>query len=390
MQIAFERESFLRALVGLEQTTLRRTTIPILTCIRFDASNPESVTARTTNFEQQTTIQLSSTPGTPGAPFCTPCRDLLAWARARPDGALISLSRDGESAPLVASSGEARALFSTLPADDLPLLFDGDNVTARITLPATRLLDAIEQTRLAVSTETTRFYLNGIHISRDFRAPHNLLFVATDGHRLARTQIAMETDVFRDVIAPTAFIDALAPLLKKGPRGAASCTLAIGPKMIRAQVNGLTLDSILVDGTFPDWRRVIPDNNDRIAIFDGAALARIITPAAKATKATKATKSRTLATAVRLAFRDGRLTVTRRDVESGLETVDSISADYNTEFRKFPEIGFDPRYLLDMLKTLPGGLKGAVTGCFADAGSPALFFVESSPETRHVVMPVRI
>jgi DNA polymerase-3 subunit beta len=375
MQNSFEREALVRALTILDRTAPKRAVIPILLQVQIDASAPGVVTFRTTDLDRQTTILFAPESGVAGAPFCAPCHDLLAWVKARPSGALISLSRDGSAAPLVATCAGARAQFATSPADDFPAPFKDAIVTARIEMPAPRLAAILDRTRLAISTEETRYYLNGIYISRDFMAPHDLFFVATDGHRLSETRIAMETEDFPGVIAPTLFIAALAPLLKgvKGP-----VTLELSSKIIRARVGDVTLDSNVVDGTFPDWQRVIPGDNNRVATFDGGLLAKILAPLAKGREPAK------------LIFAGDRLTVTQREAGSEMETTESMAVNWRDDKGKALEIGFNPRYLLDMLKSLPGGLTGPVTGLFAKAGSPALFTAANQEETRHVVMPLRV
>ena len=374
-----ERESLVRALSSLAKTANQRH-FPVLTHAMF-APGANTVSIKTTNLDQQTTIALACE-STPGAPFLAPCKALLDWAKARPAGAHITLTPgDGK---VSATCETAAASFAALAVDDFPALFpDAAAGASRVALPAPRLAAMIEQVRPALSREETRYYLNGIYIHRAPDAPHELTFVATDGYRLAAAREPLPPMPIPSVIAPADFIAGLAGLLK-GRKS--DCNLTISPKYIAATIDGVTLESVVIDGTFPDWRRVVPGGNTKIAIFDRAALAAIIKPLAAIIKPLAAKKG--APPAVKLRFDNGTLFIESRN-DSGAAELDRIDAAWDSGALK---IGFDARYLFAMLTSLAPSPDGRIMAAFADASSPALFWPVDGDRRAafHVVMSRRI
>lgn len=275
--------------------------------------------------------------------------------------------------------------LESLPACDFPVMNRDPlrSESARhFTMSGADFLDGIDSTNFAVSTEATRFYLNGIFIHETDAG--NLGFAATDGHRLSVREFEMPqggaglngSGNERGVILPRAACVFLHRALK-GKSCPESVDISISPSMVRVRWGNSVLLSKVIDGTFPDYVRVIPTQNDKALRVDTAELASAI----KAVSKVSSTKGR----AVRLVMESDRLQVSMSDPDSG-ESSAELSCGYDEDRL---EIGFKSEYLADILATIQNGRKGVpATIWLREPGDPALAFGREG--CRIVLMPMRV
>ena len=264
--------------------------------------------------------------------------------RKLPDGAQLELDQGPDTGRVAIKAGRSRFALQALPPEDFPDLNAGD-LANRFTLKASELKGLVEKTRFAISTEETRYYLNGIYL-HEVSSNQTLRAVATDGHRLARAQ---------------------------GDDG--EVEVALSASKIRFSFNGLTLTSKLIDGTFPDYERVIPRNNDKTLDVD----TKLFSSAVDRVSTISFEKGR----AVKLNVGDGRVVLTVNNPDSG-SAEEEIAASYDAD----PiDIGFNSRYLLDIASQIKSD-----TARFqlADAGSPTIVLDPSDEQALYVLMPMRV
>jgi DNA polymerase-3 subunit beta len=271
-------------------------------------------------------------------------------------------------------SGRSRFMLQALPESDFPDLAAGD-LPHRFTLSASDLKRLIEKTQFAISTEETRYYLNGIYLhTLDVGGSLMMRAVATDGHRLARVELAAPTgsEGMPGVIVPR---KAVAEIVKLVEDGSENVTVELSSAKVRLTFDGVVLTSKLIDGTFPDYQRVIPAGNDKILVVERGDFAKAVDRVS--------TISSERGRAVKLALGDGRLTLTVNNPDSGSAT-EEIEVDYDSA----PiDIGFNARYLLDILHQIEGDL---VEVHLADAAAPTLLRENDKAPALYVLMPMRV
>jgi DNA polymerase-3 subunit beta len=237
----------------------------------------------------------------------------------------------------------------------------------------------IDRTRSAISTEETRYYLNGIHLhARATPEPAVLCAVATDGHRLARFEAELPEGAaaIPGVIVPRKAVLELRKLLE-GVDGAVQ--VALGRTKVRFAVGRVTLTSKLIDGSFPDYERVIPTHNDKIMTVDSKRFSEAVDRVA--TISTE--RSRTIKLALDATKDGGRLRLTANSPDSGSATEELDVAYGGTPI----EIGFNARYLLDMTESADGA---TIEFAMSDSGAPTILRDSADPSTLYVLMPMRI
>jgi DNA polymerase-3 subunit beta len=293
---------------------------------------------------------------------------LFDIVRKLPEGSQVELTAAEGKMQVVA--GRSRFNLSTLPRDDFPVIAEGDLPT-RFELPAATLRQIIEKTRFAISTEETRYYLMGIflHVVDD-----QLRAAATDGHRLARVTVARPegAEGMPDVIIPRKAVAELYRLLEEVE---GTVEISLSPTKVRFGLGNAVLTSKLIDGTFPDYNRVIPTANDKLLKLDpksfSAGVDRVATIASEKTRAVKMSLDR------------DRVTLSVTSPENGLAT-EELAADYGADGL---EIGFNARYLLDILGEIDGD---TVEVHLADAAAPTLLRENDKSNALYVLMPMRV
>jgi DNA polymerase-3 subunit beta len=372
MKLSIERAALLKSLSHVQNVVERRTTIPILSNVRLQGEDGElALTA--TDMDLSLLARETAQIATPGTTTVS-AHLLFDIVRKLPEGSEVVLEQAPGATELTLTA--ARSVFNlpSLPADEFPAMGE-EQLDVRFEMPAEHLARLIDKTRFAISTEETRYYLNGIHLHATRQgAASTLRGVATDGHRLARVELALPAgaEQIPAVIVPRKTVNEVRKLID----GVAdNITVGVSPGRIQFMVDRAMLISRLIDGTFPDYERVIPAGNERIALVAAKPFADAVDRVA--------TISTEKARAVKLAFADGRATVSAVSVEAGRAT-EELDADYTAPAL---EIGFNARYILDMMSQVSGS---EVRLEMANAAAPTLVRDPGDESTIYVLMPMRV
>jgi DNA polymerase-3 subunit beta len=370
MKATIERATLLKALSHVQSVVERRNTIPILSNVLLEASADGGMKLMATDLDLQIVETIGAAVDTPGA-ITVPAHTLFDIARKLSEGSQVQLTAaDGK---MLIVAGRARFNLQTLPRDDFPVIAEGELPT-RFELPAETLKQIIDKTRFAISTEETRYYLNGIflHVSDD--ATPVLKAAATDGHRLARVTVPRPdgAEGMPDVIIPRKCVGELRKLLDEVD---GSVEVSLSPTKVRFGMGSAILTSKLIDGTFPDYSRVIPTGNDKLLKIDPRSFEdgvdRVATIASEKTRA------------VKMALERDKITLSVTSPENG-----TAAEEVSGEYTSLPfEIGFNARYLLDILGQIEGDL------CeihLADAAAPTLIRENDKAPALYVLMPMRV
>lgn len=375
MKATIERATLLRCLSHVQSVVERRNTIPILSNVLIEASDGGNVKVMATDLDLQVVETMSAAAvDTPGA-ITVSAHLLFDIARKLPDGSQVSL--DAADNQMVIKAGRSRFKLPTLPRDDFPVIVEGDLPTS-FELPARTLAQMIDATRFAISTEETRYYLNGIflHVSDDDGPV--LKAAATDGHRLARFTIAQPdgADGMPDVIVPRKAVAELRKLLEEALDGAVMVDLSASKvRFTLSGEGGVVLTSKLIDGTFPDYSRVIPTGNDKLLKVDPKAFHQGVDRVA--TIATEKTR------AVKMGLDNDRVTLSVTSPDNG-NASEELAATYSSDGF---EIGFNANYLKDILGQFDSE---EIELHLADAGAPTLIREDDASPALYVLMPMRV
>ena len=261
MRFVADRNSLLRALGHITGIVEKRNTIPILSNILIGAEASGVLTLKATDLDMEAIETIPAKVSTPGA-ATVPAHTLHDIVRKLPDGAEIDIELKGPEGRLKVTAGRASFELSILPADEFPDMGQAE-LPHRFTVEGGELKRLFEKSRFAISTEETRYYLNGIYLHRvEGGASPKLRAVATDGHRLAQveTEATSGTEGMPGVIVPR---KAVAEIIKLLDDGQAPVEVALSPAKIRFAVGEVVLTSKLIDGSFPDYARVIPAANTK-------------------------------------------------------------------------------------------------------------------------------
>ena len=372
MKVVIERNVLFKSLNHIQGVVERRNTIPILANVLLDASGGRlQLTA--TDLDLEVVEDVAAEVATAGA-TTAPAHLMADIVRKLPDGAQLEITKSGDSDELEIRSGKSRFTLPALPREDYPALTPGEG-GHDFRLGALELKRLIERTRFAISNEETRYYLNGIylHQSEQDGAP-TLRAVATDGHRLAQAEIALPdgADGMAGVIVPRKCVGEVQKLIDDLD---GDVDISVSQAKIRFAFGDLVVTSKLIDGTFPDYQRVIPLGNDREMKVDAAVFAEAVDRVS--------TVSSDKGRAVKLSIEGDRLTLSVSSPGAGSAT-EEIAVEYGSEPL---EIGFNARYLLDITSQLE-----SETGrfFFSDPGAPTLVRDDNDDTALFVLMPMRV
>ena len=367
--VVISREALLPALALAARVIERRNTIPVLGNVLLSTDGGR-LSVRATDLDIQVTAAAPCTVAGPAVKTTLPAQSLHDIVRKLPEGCEITLS--GDAREWTVAGARSRFRLPCLPAGDFPEFAELANTTT-VTLPAETLRRMIDAVKFAICTEETRYYLNGIYLHRG--EDRQLVAVTTDGHRLARMPMQLaEAPDLPGIIVPRKTVDQVARILPdKG-----EVRLAISDTRIGLELDGVSLVSKLIDGTYPDYQRVVPQGNGNRFLVERAALVAAVDRVT--------TMSSGGSRAVRFSFDDGeiRLAVSNPDAGSAEETVPAVLQDGQKV-----EIGFNGRYCLDVLAAAGG--KNVVFE-LGDAGSPARIVPDGAdaPSPYFVIMPMRV
>lgn len=367
-----EKSALAAALASIKNAVNNRNTMPILANVLIEREGSDLLLTGT-NLDLQLTARCAATFEDGFTPFTLPNELLTNAIKAMPDGS-VSIANATPGARLDAAalkSGRARIKIPILPAGDFPKLKPGA-MTHTIGMGSASLRKCIEAVNFAISTEETRYYLNGIfvHATED-----GLMFVATDGHRLARRLMpAIDIDDLLEELPHTIIPrDAVDALLKCLPDGE-NVTLKLSTERMELSGETVSMISKLVEGTFPDYKRTIPvDNNKIVRVGTKAltsALDRVLTVITEKSSG------------IVFDFREGTLTLTSKPGNHS-EASDELSTDGDADF----SVGFNGRYMKEILRALGSD---DVEIALSNPGSPAILRKPGEKISLSILMPMRI
>jgi len=372
MKVTLERNNLLKSLGHVHRVVERRNTYPILANVYLGASE-QGLALRATDLDIEVTETVPAVVLTAGA-TTVPAYTLYEIVRKLADGAEVNLeTEDGEQMAII--SGRSRFHLACLSPDGFPDL-KAEAFTHTFSMPASALAELIERTQFAISNEETRYYLNGIYLHTIASDKTTVLrAVATDGHRLARAEgpAPAGAEGMPGIIVPRKTVGEIQKLLD----GVEDDVLVeLSDTKIRFTANGVVLLSKLIEGTFPDYDRVTPKNNDKRMLVD------------KQSFATAVDRVSTIASdrggkAVKLAASGGMLELSVTNPDHGTAS-EELPVDFETDGF---EIGFNARYLLDIISQIRS--ENAIF-MFNDSGSPTLVKEDGEASALYVLMPMRV
>jgi DNA polymerase III subunit beta len=372
MKVTVERAELLKSLGHVHRVVERRNTIPILANVLIKADRGK-LSLKATDLDLEV-IDSVAAEVSPGGATTVPAHMFYEIVRKLPEGAQIVLEGSGDRAVLSLRAGRSRFTLQTLPESDFPDLAAGE-MTHSFKLAASDLKRLIDKTQFAISTEETRYYLNGIYLHTAGTAKSaTLRAVATDGHRLAQVELPLPEGAagMPGIIVPRKTVGEVQRLIETGE---GEVTIELSAGKIRFSLGDVVLTSKLIDGTFPDYARVIPANNDKSLTVDKkdfeAAVDRVSTVSSERGRA------------VKLSITGGKLVLSVTNPDSG-----SATEELEVEYESDPlDIGFNSRYLLDIAAQIEGEV--AVLK-LADPGSPTLIQDKDAKGALYVLMPMRV
>jgi DNA polymerase III subunit beta len=375
MKITVERAVLLKALAHVQSVVERRNTIPILANVLL-AAQDGALRLTATDMEIAVVEEIGgvqvSRPGRTTAPAAT----IYEIVRKLPEGAKVELDHAGGDAALKLRAGRFNTDLAVLPVEDFPAMTDG-KLPFGFALPAGQLRELIDRTRFAISTEETRYYLNGIFLhATDSAGVPVLRAVATDGHRLARIEEPLPEGAagMPGVIVPRKTVNEVRKLAEETQDEIA---IRLSETKIRFEIGTVQLTSKLIDGTFPEYDRVIPRGNDKVLRVSKKEFAEAVGRVA----AISSERSRP----VKLSIDRNHLLLSASSAEQG-QAQEELDADV-VQYESSPlEIGFQARYLNDITDQIAEQVEFR----FADGSAPTVVTDSAKPEALYVLMPMRV
>jgi len=372
MKLTIERATLLKALGHVQAVVEKRNTIPILSNVLISAG-PDGASFAATDLDIEILETTDATCEGEGL-VTAPAHTLYDITRKLPDGADVTLEMAGGDPRLTLKAGRSNFSLPCLPPGDFPVM-PTEDLEHRFSVPASELARVIDKTRFAISTEETRYYLNGIHLhAAEHDGRKTLRAVATDGVRLALAEIDLPdgADGMPGVIVPRKTVQEVRRLLEDADD---DVEVSVSEGKIRFRLGRAVLTSKLIDGAFPDYERVIPRGNTRVMSVENKRFAEAVDRVATIS----VEKSRS----VKLSLGQDTLTLAVNNPESG-QAEEELAVSYSDEGFA---IGFNARYMLDVASQIEGD---EARFHFADAASPALVTDSGDEDALYVLMPLRV
>lgn len=372
MKIAVERNILLKAVSKAQSVVERRNTIPILANVLIEAGGSD-VTFRATDLDIEVVDRAPAQVERAGATTVA-ATTLHEIVRKLPDGALVTLTADAAAGRLTVDAGRSNFSLATLPKEDFPVMASSE-YAANFAVAAPVLRRLFDKSKFAISTEETRYYLNGVYMHvADSEGSRVLRCVATDGHRLARidADVPANADEMPGVIVPRKTVGELRKLLDDDE---AQIAVSVSETKVRFATQDITLTSKVIDGTFPDYTRVIPTGNTRKLEVDASDFAQAVDRVA--------TVSSERSRAVKMQLDEDRLILSVNAPDSGAAE-EEIAVAYGDEKL---EIGFNAKYLLEIASQVD---RENAVFLFNSSGDPTLMREGNDTTAVYVVMPMRV
>lgn len=372
MKLTIERATLLKALGHVQAVVEKRNTIPILSNVLISAG-PNGASFAATDLDIEILETADARCDREGM-VTAPAHTLYDITRKLPDGADVTLEMTGEDPRLILKAGRSNFSLPSLPPGDFPVM-PTEDLEHSFSLPAAALARLIDKTRFAISTEETRYYLNGIHLhASEQDGRKTLRAVATDGVRLALAEVDLPDGAagMPGVIVPRKTVQEIRRLLEDSSE---DVEVSVSEGKIRFRLGKAVLTSKLIDGAFPDYERVIPRGNTRMMSVENKRFAEAVDRVA--------TISMEKSRSVKLSLGDDTLVLAVNNPESG-QAEEELAVSYSDEGFS---IGFNARYMLDVASQIEGD---QAQFHFADAASPALVTDSGDPDALYVLMPLRV
>ncbi len=371
LKAVVDQALFLKALGRVSRVVQKRNTIPIISNILVEVGQ-DGIQVRACDLDMDLADTVKADVASKGA-TTVPGHMLFEIVRKMPAGCQITIETDDQV--MTVKSGRSRFRLQMLPPGDFPGV-EAQDITHSFSMAAKELAKLVDYVSFAISTEETRYYLNGIYFhtaTSDTNKP-SLRGVATDGHRLARCDLDLPEGAagMPGIIIPRKTIGEMERLFKE--MGDAQILVEVSTNKIRFSSGTVIMTSKLIDGTFPDYGRVIPQNNDKVLTVGVKDLQQA------SDRVTTVSSER--GRAVKLSLTPGKVVLSVSNADAG-SAVDEVDADFEGDSL---EVGFNSQYLHDVLMKL-NGEKATIN--LADPGSPGLFRGDDL-STLYVVMPMRV
>ena len=372
MKLSIERSVLLKAVSQAQSVVERRNTIPILANVLIEAEG-ENVHFRATDLDIEVMDRAVAQVERAGSTTVSAVT-LHEIVRKLPDGALVTLTDDGASGRITVEAGRSNFSLATLPKEDFPVMASSE-YTANFTAPAPVLRRLFDKSKFAISTEETRYYLNGVYMHvTDSDGGQVLRCVATDGHRLARIDADLPEGAkdMPGVIVPRKTVAELRKVLEDDDMQIA---VSVSETKVRFATSDITMTSKVIDGTFPDYTRVIPQGNTKKLEVDASEFARAVDRVS--------TVSSERSRAVKLSLDEDRLVLSVNSPDSGAAE-EELAVAYGDEHL---EIGFNAKYLLEIANQVD---RENAVFMFNSSGDPTLMREGNDASAVYVVMPMRV
>ncbi|WP_118135875.1 DNA polymerase III subunit beta [Oceanicella sp. SM1341] len=372
MKVSIERSALLKAMGRAQGVVERRTTIPILSNVLIEAEGAE-IAFRATDLDIEVLDRTPAMVERAGA-TTVGAHTLHEIVRKLPDGAMVELQDDGTAGRLEVRAGRSQFSLATLPKEDFPVMASSE-YSCSFTCPAPVLRRLFDKAKFAISTEETRYYLNGVYMHvAESPEGRRLRCVATDGHRLARidAEVPAGAEAAPGVIVPRKTVGELRKLLDDDE---AEIAVSVSETKIRFATPEVSLTSKVIDGSFPDYTRVIPQGNTKRLEVDAAEFASAV----DRVSTVSSEKSR----AVKLSLDEDRLTLSVNAPDSGAAT-EELAVAYGDEPL---DIGFNAKYLQEIASQID---RENAVFMFNSMNDPTLVREGDDESAVYVVMPMRV
>ena len=372
MKVSIEQTELLKSMARVQSIVERRTTIPILSNVLLEAKE-SYLYLRTTDLDIEVLDKVTADIEIPGS-LTVGANTLYEIVRKLPDGSMVEFLNETGSSQFEIVASRSKFFLSTLPKEDFPIMAT-EEYDFEFTLKSKVIKRLFDKSKFAMSSEETRYYLNGVYLHPCIEnEKHILRAVATDGHRLAQIDIANPglKNTFSGIIVPKKTVAELRMILDNEND---DISISISNNKIRFSNNSLTLTSKIVDGTFPDYKRVIPIDNDKKLKINASEFSEAVDRVS--------TVSSERSRAVKLTLSSGRLHLSVNSPENG-KAEDEILVNYDQDNL---EIGFNARYLQELTSQVDGK---NVEFSFKSSGDPALMRDIDDEGAIYVVMPMRV
>ena len=374
MKFSIDRSALLIALQHVHSVVERRNTIPILSNVLIEAkedgvyltaTDMDIAVIEKVDLDKSEVIQLGT--------VTTSAQMLYDIVRKLPDNIKVEFLSEKNDRLGIKASSSSFAL-NCLPSEDFPSISQED-FKYSFNIDSIALIRLLDKTSFAMSLEETRYYLNGIylHAIKEDNI-HKLRTVATDGHRLSRVDMNLPegADGIPGVIIPRKTILEIRKILEDHT---GNINLSLSETKIRLSFNNVILTSKLLDGTFPDYSRVIPEQNDKLVTISNQSISEAVDRVS--TVSTDKTR------AIKININKGNLVIsaTNPDKGSASEYVDVVYDGDEVE------IGFNSKYVLDVARQIKGN---EIIIKLSDSVSPTLVYDKDDKEVLFVLMPMRV